>query len=69
MLTGAFGAPPDRPWWIWPVGAAGNPAPLAELIGGLRQDHAVHVSGGRAALALERLPRWIDRSRSGGSTA
>src|SRR4029077_19348065 len=37
------------------------PSLLAELIGGLRDDHAVHVTGGRAVLAPARLPRRIHR--------
>ena len=50
-----------RPWPTWPRGAAGNPALVAELIGGLRDDHAVQVTGGRAVLASARLPRRIHR--------
>jgi predicted ATPase len=61
MLTDAFGAPPDPALADLACGAAGNPSLLAELIGGLRDDHAVHVTGGRAVLALARLPRRIHR--------
>ena len=42
-------------------GAAGNPAFVAELIGGLRDDHAVRVTGGRAVLTSARLPQRIHR--------
>ena len=61
MLTGAFGAPPDRALAGLAAGAAGNPALVAELIGGLRDDHTVHVTGGRAVLASARLPQRIHR--------
>ena len=42
-------------------GAAGNPSLVAELIGGLRDDHAEQVTGGRAVLAAARLPQRIHR--------
>ena len=61
MLTAAFGAPPDQGLADLAAGAAGNPALLAELIGGLRDDHAVQVTHGRAVLASARLPRRIHR--------
>ena len=61
MLTGAFGAPPDPALAGLAGGAAGNPALLAELIGGLRDDRAVRVTGGRAVLASDRLPQRIHR--------
>ncbi len=61
MLTDAFGAPPGQALADLAAGAAGNPALLAELTGGLRDDHAVHVSGGRAVLASARLPGRIHR--------
>ncbi len=61
MLTDASGAPPDQGLADLAAGAAGNPALLAELIGGLRDDHAVQVAGGRAVLASARLPRRIHR--------
>jgi len=59
MLTDMFGAPPDQALRDLAGGAAGNPALVAELIGGLRDDHAVRVTGGRAALTSTRLPRRI----------
>ena len=61
MLTDAFGAPPDQALADLACGAAGNPSLLAELIGGLRDDHAVQVTGGRAVLASDRLPQRIHR--------
>jgi DNA-binding CsgD family transcriptional regulator len=61
MLTDAFGAPPGRALADLAQGAAGNPALIAELIGGLSDDHAVHVAGGRAVLASARLPQRMHR--------
>jgi len=61
MLTDAFGAPPDPALADLARGAAGNPSLVAELIGGLRDDHAVQVTGGRAVLASGKLPRRIHR--------
>jgi DNA-binding CsgD family transcriptional regulator len=59
MLTDAFDAPPDQALAKLAHGAAGNPALMAELIGGLRDEHAVQVAGGRAVLSLARLPQRI----------
>jgi DNA-binding CsgD family transcriptional regulator len=59
MLGDAFGAPPDQALAELTRGAAGNPLLVAELIGGLRDDHAVHVTGGRAVLTSARLPQRI----------
>src|SRR5215470_5485868 len=61
MVTDAFGAPPDEALADLARGAAGNPSLVAELIGGLREDHAVHVTGGRAVLTSDRLPQRIHR--------
>jgi DNA-binding NarL/FixJ family response regulator len=61
MLTDAFGAPPDQALADLADGAAGNPLLVAELIGGLRDDHAVRVTGGRAVLVSPRLPRRMHR--------
>ncbi len=61
MLADAFGAPPDQGLTELARGAAGNPSLLAALIGGLSDDHAVHVTGGHAVLASSRLPRRIRR--------
>jgi DNA-binding CsgD family transcriptional regulator len=61
MLTDAFGAPPEQALADLTRGAAGNPSLVAELIGGLRDDHAVQVTGGRAVLTSTRLPRRIHR--------
>ena len=61
MLTDAFGAPPGHTLADLARGAAGNPSLVAELIGGLRDDHGVQVTGGRAVLASARLPQRIHR--------
>lgn len=61
MLTDAFGAHPDQALMDLTRGAAGNPSLVAELVGGLRDDHAVHVAGGRAVLTSARLPQRIHR--------
>jgi DNA-binding CsgD family transcriptional regulator/tetratricopeptide (TPR) repeat protein len=61
MLTDAFGAPPNQALADMASGAAGNPALVAELTAGLRDDHAVRVTGGRAALTSARLPQRIHR--------
>ncbi len=61
MITDAFGAPPDQALADLASGAAGNPAFVAELIGGLRDDHAVRITGGRAVLTSPRLPQRLHR--------
>jgi DNA-binding NarL/FixJ family response regulator len=61
MLTDAFRAPPDQALADLARDAAGNPSLVAELIDGLRDDHAVRVAGGRAVLASARLPQRIHR--------
>ena len=61
LLTGAFGAPPDQALLALACGAAGNPALLTELIGGLGDDKALRVTGGRAVLVSTRLPRRVHR--------
>src|SRR5262245_63429858 len=61
MLTDAFGAPPDQALADLARGAAGNPSLLAGLIGGLHDENAVRVTGGRAVLASARLPQRIHR--------
>jgi DNA-binding CsgD family transcriptional regulator len=61
MLADAFGAPPEETLAGLARGAAGNPSLVAELIGGLRDDHAVRVAGGRAVLTSARLPQRIHR--------
>ena len=61
MLTDASGAPPEQALAELARGAAGNPSLVAELIGGLCDDHAVHVRGGRAVLTSARLPQRIHR--------
>ena len=61
MLTDAFGVAPDQALADLARGAAGNPSLVAELIRGLRDDHAVNVTGGHAVLASARLPQRIHR--------
>jgi DNA-binding NarL/FixJ family response regulator len=61
MLTDAFGAPPEQALIELARGAAGNPSLVSELIGGLRDDHAVHIFDGRAVLTSARLPQRIHR--------
>jgi DNA-binding CsgD family transcriptional regulator len=61
MLTDAFGAPPDQALAELARGAAGNPSLVAELIGGLHDEHAVQVTAGHAALTSARLPQSIHR--------
>jgi len=61
MLSDAFGAPPDETLAGLARGAAGNPALLAGLIDGLRDDRGVRVAGGRAVLTSARLPQRILR--------
>jgi DNA-binding CsgD family transcriptional regulator len=61
MLTDAFGAPPDQALADLASGAAGNPSLVTALIGGLGDENAVEVTGGRAVLASDRLPDRIHR--------
>lgn len=61
MLADALGAPPDEALAGLARDAAGTPALVAELIGGLRDEGGVQVTGGRAVLASSRLPRRIHR--------
>jgi DNA-binding CsgD family transcriptional regulator len=61
MLTCAFGAPSAPALKDLAGGAAGNPALVAELIAGLRDEHGVEVAGGRAVLASSRLPQRVRR--------
>jgi len=61
MLTDAFGVPPDQALADLASGAAGNPSLVAELIGGLRDDHAVQVTDGHVVLTSARLPPRIHR--------
>jgi DNA-binding CsgD family transcriptional regulator len=61
LLTDAFGVPPEPALAELARGAAGNPCLVAELINGLRDDHAVHITGGRAILTSARLPQRIHR--------
>ncbi len=61
LLTRAFGSPPDQALLALACGAAGNPALLTELIGGLGDDKTVRVTGGRAVLVSAQLPRRVHR--------
>jgi DNA-binding CsgD family transcriptional regulator len=61
LLTEAFGAPPDERLLALAAGAAGNPAVLTELIGGLLDEAAVQVTGGQARLVSASLPARITR--------
>jgi DNA-binding CsgD family transcriptional regulator/tetratricopeptide (TPR) repeat protein len=61
LLADAFGAPPDQTLLALACGAAGNPSLLAELVGGVADDSAVEVSGGRAVLVSARLPGRMRR--------
>jgi len=61
-LSEAFGAPPDQALADLAAGAAGNPSLLSELIGGLREENAVHVSAGHAVLQSRRLPDRVRRA-------
>ena len=61
LLADAFGAPPDRSLLALASGATGNPSLLAELVGGLADEKAVEVSGGRAVLVSARLPGRMRR--------
>ena len=59
LLTDAFGAPPSPDLLALGSGAAGNPLLLTELIGGLRDDDAVRVTGGHALLISPDPPQRI----------
>lgn len=59
LLTEAFGAPPDDRLVALAAGAGGNPSVLTELIGGLTDEQAVQVTGGRASLVSAGLPARI----------
>ncbi|HMD24500.1 MAG TPA: AAA family ATPase [Streptosporangiaceae bacterium] len=61
LLAAAFDGPPDPGLAALAAGAAGNPALLAELIGGLRDDDAVQLCDGRAVLMSGRVPRRMHR--------
>jgi DNA-binding CsgD family transcriptional regulator len=61
LLTNAFGAPPDQALLALACGATGNISLLTELIGGLRDDKAVRVVGGRAVLVTTQLPQRVHR--------
>lgn len=62
MLIHAFGAPPDDGLLELASGADGNPALLADLIEGLREEKMVRAAHGCASLASERLPDRISHT-------
>ncbi|MFF7190418.1 ATP-binding protein [Streptomyces sp. NPDC008222] len=61
-LVDAFGAPPDDRLLGLAKGAGGNPALLADLVVGLREENLIRMAGSRACLAAARLPRRIPRA-------
>src|SRR5262249_4957073 len=61
MLSRAFGATPDQTLEDLARMAAGNPALVADLIAGLREEQGVKVHSGRAVLASSRLPQRVRR--------
>jgi len=67
MLTDAFGAPPGQALADLARGAAGNPSLVAELTGGLRDDHAVQVTGGRAGFTVSRSDGSMASARGPGT--
>jgi DNA-binding CsgD family transcriptional regulator len=56
LLADALGAPPDTGLLTLAATAAGNPALLADLVAGLREERAVEVVDGQATLTADRLP-------------
>jgi DNA-binding CsgD family transcriptional regulator len=62
MLTEAFGAPPAESLLTLAAGAAGNPLLLANLIDGLREEHAIQVTDGRVSMASERVPERVGKA-------
>jgi DNA-binding CsgD family transcriptional regulator/tetratricopeptide (TPR) repeat protein len=59
LVTDAVGAAPDPGLTALAAGAAGNPLLLAELVGGLLEEDAVVITGGRACLGSAHVPRRI----------
>jgi DNA-binding CsgD family transcriptional regulator/tetratricopeptide (TPR) repeat protein len=59
LVTDAVGAVPDPGLAALAAGAAGNPLLLTELVGGLLEEGAVTVTGGRACLKSAHVPRRI----------
>jgi DNA-binding CsgD family transcriptional regulator len=56
LIADALGAVPEPRLVKLAAGAAGNPSMLIELIGGLRDENAVTISGGRADLSSAHMP-------------
>ena len=59
LLADALGAAPDPDLAALAAGAAGNPLLLADLIGGLVEEHAVAVTAGQACLRSAHVPKRI----------
>ena len=69
LVTDSLGAPGDPDLLALAEQAAGNPALLAALLAGLRDDGGVRVAGGLATLTTDRLParlRLLARRRLDG---
>jgi predicted ATPase/DNA-binding CsgD family transcriptional regulator len=62
LVSGTFGAQPDKDLLALAAGAAGNPLLLTELIHGLREENAVQVRDGRAVLVSAQLPQRVHRA-------
>src|SRR5262249_52922941 len=61
VLAEAFGGPPGDGLAALAAETAGDPALPAELIGGLQDEGAVRLAGGRAVLLSDALPRRVHR--------
>jgi len=59
LVTGAVGAVPGPDLAALAAGAAGNPMLLADLVGGLLEEDAVVITGGRACLRSAHVPRRL----------
>ncbi|MEW9529687.1 AAA family ATPase [Microbispora sp. NPDC049125] len=57
VITDVLEAGPEPELLALAAGAGGNPCMLGELLGGLCEEKAIEISGGRAHLVSERLPR------------
>ena len=65
LVTDALGAPPDPGLLALAQEAAGNPALLADLAAGLREDFAVRIIDGQASLTGGQLPARLRRTALG----
>src|SRR5216683_2649530 len=59
LVADALGSVPDAGLLALAAGASGNPFLVAELLGGLRDEHAVTIADGHATLVSAHLPRRI----------